>query len=537
MKKQIKGVLLVLVAFLLFVPKVGAIEAKIPTTVPTQGEELHSMLDAKFNFGLCDAEGKNCKIYFPTDKNGKIDTINNIQKIILSKNTTLDSNGFFVDYFSAYCLDGQLKYPEYSAHTETDVIEQIRKSVINSILSDETYINLLKTKGFPDEPAAVSLQIQVNFEAPTEASKTAYAAGEDLVVTLKDLPGTDESGNPVSGTEAAIKLFYLKDEEFGLQSKILVSDLPTATITINKTSSLYDKYTAINMPENSINYNKALWVIEHSYPTITIDELLRDAGSSKDAVVSDLVKLGLTNEQALDQLPDFIYTVTQYSIWKVQDNYVRYIDGVAHKLGDTLVGSTELDKVYKYLIANRGDIYTNYDTHVYGQDLTVSVPETGKELYKTSDTAYRYGPYKVTSNMITAGSLSVGITATDSTDIILTDASGSKVSNLTVDTDFYVQVPKTNKSTEVKVKVSTTDGKTFETSGNRGRIYSPSMYIMEQQVASGGKVISISKDIEFAVAINPKTGVQDVVLIMMVALLAFGLGYGVLKYKNKPLEI
>ena len=54
---------------------------------------------------------------------------------------------------------------------------------------------------------------------------------------------------------------------------------------------------------------------------------------------------------------------------------------------------------------------------------------------------------------------------------------------------------------------------------------------------SGGKVTSETIQGEFKVITNAKTGVENVAMLLMVTLVAFTLGYLVLSYKNKPIQL
>ena len=54
---------------------------------------------------------------------------------------------------------------------------------------------------------------------------------------------------------------------------------------------------------------------------------------------------------------------------------------------------------------------------------------------------------------------------------------------------------------------------------------------------SGGSIETSDINTSFDIVINAKTGVEDVAVLLMVTLVAFSLGYLVLSYKTKPVEL
>ena len=79
---------------------------------------------------------------------------------------------------------------------------------------------------------------------------------------------------------------------------------------------------------------------------------------------------------------------------------------------------------------------------------------------------------------------------------------------------------------------------TFKPEGNRGKIFSPVLG-MSQNVLVGGRVTQTDITGSFSQDIfkNVETGIQNIALLLMVTLVAFAVGYFVLSYKQKPVQL
>ena len=76
----------------------------------------------------------------------------------------------------------------------------------------------------------------------------------------------------------------------------------------------------------------------------------------------------------------------------------------------------------------------------------------------------------------------------------------------------------------------------FDPATNRGKVYSP-IFVNAQNVMVGGKIKSITVEKDFDLVYNPKTGVENIAVLLMVTLVAFSLGYLVLSYRAKPVGL
>ena len=172
--------------------------------------------------------------------------------------------------------------------------------------------------------------------------------------------------------------------------------VPLAEITLADLA--FQKYSISNVTDSTNSYNHALWIVENSYPTLTIDEALSVADVNVDTFKSQVKTLyNISDSQVTDYTEMVVYGIVQYAVWKVNGSTVE-----GHQLGNEIKGTgrSELDKLYKYLINTNRD-YDNYVKPItFDTQIKVSVPETGKELFKKTNTVDIYGPYSATYNAL-----------------------------------------------------------------------------------------------------------------------------------------
>ena len=133
------------------------------------------------------------------------------------------------------------------------------------------------------------------------------------------------------------------------------------TVDITKTSLpniIYDKYVASDASKDvASKYENALWILEHSYPTLDLNETLNAAGVDKDLLktqikelqkkasnvtpaenytqafnsgalenygklgltpfAADQTKANATDAELNELLENYVYSTVQYAIWKV----------------------------------------------------------------------------------------------------------------------------------------------------------------------------------------------------------------------------
>ena len=160
----------------------------------------------------------------------------------------------------------------------------------------------------------------------------------------------------------------------------------------------------------------------------------------------------------------------------------------------------------------------------------------GKEQYKETSSAYIYGPYTASYDVLEGGDMTVSVTNADKTGITIVDEDGSEISEIANGESFFIQCKKSANISSVSVSVRLEDASVFDPLTNRGRIYVP-LYNVEQNVMSGGKIVNKDLDASVDLLVNPQTGVENVALLLMVTLVAFTLAYLLLSYKQKPIQL
>ncbi|UKI58525.1 MAG: Cys-Gln thioester bond-forming surface protein [Clostridium sp.] len=121
--------------------------------------------------------------------------------------------------------------------------------------------------------------------------------------------------------------------------------------------------------KNTYDYNHALWILEHSYPTLNVNEALNEAGADITSLKTEIGALHSGESIDIDKtIEDYVFVVVQFSIWRATG---ATIDGV--KIGNSLTGTNgvelkELNKLYQYLNQDR-EIYNNYGSLTYANTI------------------------------------------------------------------------------------------------------------------------------------------------------------------------
>lgn len=241
-------------------------------------------------------------------------------------------------------------------------------------------------------------------------------------------------------------------------------------------------------------------------------------------------ELSLTDEEWEKLTENYVYSTVQYAIWRVNNSIT---DGNA-KLGNELIGSSELNKLYQYLIKDRSE-YEGYYDKQFTNTLDLKKPDSKKEIFSETKDYYVYGPYSVEYSLISLDRVDISIDGLTSDKASLVDESGATLTSITPNQNFYIKVAKNAKIANLKVNLSTQNALTFFPSTNRGRIYT-AYYPLVQNVVSGGKIVNtdISKSVD--IIFNPKTGVEDIAVLFAITLVAFSIGYLALVFKSKPVK-
>ena len=298
-------------------------------------------------------------------------------------------------------------------------------------------------------------------------------------------------------------------------------------LTLNTNNTYFDYYKTTNMG-TSVDYKRVLWIIEHSYPTLSLSRLYEDAGVNEITLKAQLLALpGNTTLSDEEKIDGYVYSTVQYAIWHVLG---KKIEG--NTIGNELVGSTELNKIYQYLIKDRS-IYSTYGNKTFSSTLDISKP-SGSEIAMEDTNMIKYGPYTVTSGMVSAGDITLTKNINDSVRIV--DANDNEINTINDGGKFYVIVSKTNRSNSIVITASAYDGYTFEPSTNRGRIYY-SVSPLIQNVVSGGIIKATTASASIDIMVNVQTGLPNIGLLFIVTLLIFAIGYILIVKMNKKVEL
>ncbi len=532
MKKKILMSLLTFLAFTCLALNVNATilnipsdtEAKAPLDIPGENAMLYAALAEPFDFS-------NIKFTVAGNESEYITGHSNMQKIFLTSKPDFTKSGLAVlgdNWFTAYCLDGNLKYPQYgylnsglakSAVDSSDYKKMLDNYVLGALLNNQAGYKAIEEKGDGFyAPTVVYEVVNPKFEANAKTAEQQYIeyldAGNALEVKVTKLEYViyESSNKEITADELGLKKLETSDANFSFK----------------KEDALLDKYTTTKM--NSRTYDHALWILEHSYPTVELKQTLETAGADYDKLIEEL-KISGTDDAKRKQVGNYVYATIQYAIWKSYDG----IDEGGKKLGDKLVGSEELNKLYQYLIKDRAE-YNGYSNLKFTNTLTLDQPASGKEIYKENDKTYTYGPYKANFDALSGGNIELTVTNATKTGIRIVNADGTVINQIEPGKEFYIECDKSEKIANVSIKLALKGAATFEPATNRGRIYY-AHYPFAQNVMSGGKIVNKDLEKQFDLVYNPKTGVENVAVLLLITLVAFSLAYLVLSYKTKSVEL
>lgn len=245
---------------------------------------------------------------------------------------------------------------------------------------------------------------------------------------------------------------------------------------------------------NDRAHNKILWVLENSWPAIPMDEMMRNAGASLDAVYENLKASNPTVDEQYIQIfgsrEKFLMTYAVQAVFGTVQMAIWYHEGEALKgnpgnyMGPQMTkGPEDLIKLYNYLCMERGE-YNNYSQHTFGRSVKINrlygnnpgVRETTEA--DSCGKGYLFGPYKVTSDLIQVGNLSIAIKGEGagkckfvSTTI---GANGnvtamSDIPNVALNQDFYVFAGGNVPSFKLQLEAKTPNGRAMPENG-RGRM-------------------------------------------------------------------
>lgn len=618
-----KKILMSIIAFSFLTNRLLAMEVKAPKVVPEANAEMYVAVDTTneaFDYS---------KIKF-TSKERDAGELNPdiIRRIFLDVSPNATGNTLnerlSENYFTAYCLDDSLRYPEFNTL---------------SFSLDESLANASEIK----MNTYVLAALYNNKNIYNAFIKAAVNYGATLTYTMYDPSNSNTQINDAQsalnilsqGKSVTIKLEkidYNKDlttiESVTAQKLRTIAGIEgegtTYDFELKLSDILFSKYSSTKL-EDGLSYDKALWIIEHSYPTLNLEETYENAGTTYENVLAELTILAnayndeksyddavstmnskITNKSNqektylenvketfetlkscvnntldgsinkvnftgeinelinstnqvknkpssipnkfaedgseinttkcktvmdfyvnLSNIDNYTYTTVQHAIWKVTTGKTHGVD-----INDKVVGSVELDKLFQYLIKDRN--VENYSKLTFSNTLNLNKP-TDKEIYKDNKDNYIYGPYSVTGDILSVDSILLSIVG-DTKGASIVDKDGNEINEIGLEKNFYIKCNKSDKITNLKIKVATKNGKTFDPSTDRGRIYYANSPIL-QNVISGGKIIDKNIENEFELVYNPKTGVVNLAIIFMISIVAFTLGYLAINSKNQEINL
>ena len=459
-----------------------------------------------------------------TEQGGK-----NIPNIMIPSNFGNYDN-MFEDWFSAYCLDAVKSYPikglyNVDSGDGTPAPYLVNYQIIEAFKADPTNTD--------KQTAAVSAATKILNYMVSAAMANNSTYQEDLGTTGMVL-GTNYS--LPGGVDPLTFLGSFNDNPTGTFKvnliKVGAKSIPEsdAEFTVTPINAIFDKYSVTEV-ENT-TYANALWILEHSYPSLSLQKTYELAGVDAEALKTEVGALSGVTDDTLDKVVEgYVYATIQYAIWKSVGSDVYGEGDSTVKLGSriTTENATELNKLYTYL--------TKDDHSGYGKESSISKKVTisgNTDKYTKVKDGYKFGPFTASYKAVEGGNISLSLDKSID-GVKITDADGNKISEVENGGKFYVVSSKTAKIGNIKVN-ATAEVNTYLPVETRARVYNP-VYAYNQNLITGGIISTKNLDGSLDILVNAKTGVENVAVLLMVTLVAFSLGYLVLSYKTKPVEL
>ena len=565
-----------------------SVDAKVPSEVPENNVTLNAILDTSFDFSGISFQG--------TD-GGIITGKNDIRKILITEAPDYeDLNNIKGNlWFSVYCLDGSLKYPQYSIinmqtmgkdWSKTTSQEKVTFYTAFALFNDSKNTSVFKKALGTNIDASIEFAENTDFEFLAES----LDAGVTVSVNVTSLTFIEQSGGSIQRT------VVITAEDLGAPKD------SSYEVSINPKEILLDKYSSKIMNEN--NYSHALWILEHSYPTLSLEKTFELVGvdyfdlfaekalanqnvttmlqailqgevpeqsqftnalkaldkceaksqiasffnKTEDDITPEFCTTNMNNLKTLsgfDAYEDYVYSTIQYAIWKATDSFVTES---GEKLGASLQKTdvntpltdsevNALNKLYQYLIAPRNE-YNGYLNRQFGTTIDVTNPESGKEIYKETNEYYVYGPFGISHDFVDLEKVQLSIeNAVEGVSIV--NQNEEEISEINVSEEFYIKCLKSKEITKIDLKVSSDDAVTFinnDGKNERGRVYY-AYYPLAQNVVSGGILHNKYAEESFTINFNPKTGNESLGAIFVIMLIVASLAFVGISYKEKPVGL
>lgn len=458
---------LLCVAQLLVPMSAMASTAQTPTRVPEIGEAVtvytkaNMVLDfSSYTFSVMDSSG--------TEQSGGIHGLTNVMKIWVA---TTDQQ-----QFTAYCLDMNRHYPAAISDTGEQAL-YVRDTDALLALFVQTLKNDTAANG--SDPASSALFGDL-MTAHGDITAFSFLAATVLDQAMLDAFNANERIEfLIHGAQFADGYELTRDNGHWIYG------------FWRKTMAQTDNFITTAWPSGAA-YDKMLWVVEHSYPAISMDAMMHDAGADYDRLYTEIAASqgGLSSAELDELVETIVYATIQEAVWhhqpaKVNDDPERFI-------GAKLIqGHQDTKLLYEYLTQER-DEYTNYRSKVFGDSISIEHPA---DLTPAQNGAgYIYGPFSVSSDMLSAGTIELSIDA-GGVNASVTDSAGTALSVVRAGQEYYVRTD-ARPSDALTLKAKTTDAPTL-TRSDRGRMYvhaEAEQAAELQPVGTGGTPDRISAD-------------------------------------------
>ena len=447
---------------------VFAFTAQTPTRVPEIGEAVtvytkaDMVLDfSSYTFSVMDSSG--------TEQSGGIHGLTNVMKIWVA---TTDQQ-----QFTAYCLDMSRHYPPTISNTGEQSLyvkdsDMLLGLFVQTLKAGDTAAN----GSDPNTSACFGDLMAVHGDITSFRFLSTTAVDQ----TMLDAFNNDERVQfEINGATFADGYELTRDDGhwiYGFWRKSMVQT---------------DNFITTAWPSGAA-YDKMLWVVEHSYPAISMDAMMHDAGADYDRLYHEVAagQSGLSSDELDELVETIVYATIQEAIWhhqpaKVNDDPERYI-------GTQLIqGHQDTKLLYAYLTRER-DEYDGYRNKVFVTNIAIEHPA---DLTPVQNGAgYIYGPFSVSSDMLSAGTIEMSVDA-DGVNAGVTDSDGTVLGVVRAGQEFFVRTD-ARPDAALALKARTNNALTL-TRSDRGRMYvhaEAEQAAELQPVGTGGTPDRISAD-------------------------------------------
>lgn len=498
-----KKINLLLVGLLVFCISFISVQAKAtyPKSNPTVNKDLYVTVDEKFDFS---------KVKF-----GEAVGSSELKKIFLGDYDSTNPYNL-KDSFTAYCLDASKLYPDqgyqYVSKLGTTAEAKTYQALISTVFNSEFNYKSSELSGF-------KYLGSVEFE---------NATAEEIINALEACRTNAACALP---TGVKINNMYKSKDGINVSSMEI-----NKIIDVTLEKALYQKYKVEQASTANVKgYEEAMWIISNTYPMITIDNMLSKVGGLTLEGIKDDIKTleGTVSDDLIDK---YIYSIVQYAVWHVtgsQDDQGKTI-GVELSAVDSSKSIPNLSKLYSYLITEG----KKHDTYSPGT-IKINVNKPEKPVEKETSTEITSGKYSFSTDSSLVKTIVVSIENNEDGNVKLLDSDMKEMTlvngvyELQSGEEFTISVPRKSNITKVVVNAYA-KGEIYDVSS--ARKYSPYL-VLNQSFITGRMTTEIDASAVLNVDIGPATGVENVAILLVITLVSFSIGYLVLGYKNKPVEV